>query len=76
MAACFGLLSLSMTFFFTIDRNIPYQQNLGRYDLAVIILEARSNNIEDLLPLVPRTVTTLETIKIGDLVFIQAEHQR
>ncbi len=56
--------------FLTIDRNIPYQQDLSRYDLAVIIIEAQSNNIEDLLPLVSRTLAALETIKPGDLVII------
>lgn len=32
----------------TADRGTPYQQDLSRIDLAVVILEAKSNDIEDL----------------------------
>jgi hypothetical protein len=45
--------------FLTRDRNIPFQQNLKRYPLAFIVLRARSNKIEDLLPLVPELLATL-----------------
>ncbi len=36
----------------TADRGIPEQQNLSRFDLSVVVLEARSNSLEDLAPLV------------------------
>ena len=36
----------------TTDRHIPEQQDLSRYDLAVVILEARSNRLADLAPIV------------------------
>ena len=48
--------------FLTRDRGIPFQQNLRRFPLAFIILRARSNKLEHLLPLVPALITTLEKI--------------
>lgn len=43
----------------TMDRGIEYQQNLEGLDLCVIVLSAVSNDLDDLLPLVPSTNTTL-----------------
>jgi len=37
--------------FITRDRNLGYQQNLQLFDLAVIVLVAPSNDIDDLRPL-------------------------
>ena len=37
----------------TMDRGIEYQQNLAGLDLYPIVLSAVSNDIDDLLPLVP-----------------------
>jgi hypothetical protein len=38
--------------FLTVDKNLPYQQNLGNLPVAVILLEASSNELAALLPLV------------------------
>lgn len=35
----------------TTDRSIPHQQNLARFDLAIVVLEAKSNSYEDLAAL-------------------------
>jgi hypothetical protein len=51
--------------FLTRDQGIPFQQNLRRFPLAFIILRARSNKIEDLLPLVPDLLATLGGIEGG-----------
>ena len=39
--------------FITVDRNLSFQQHLPRYNIAVIVLRARSNRLQDLRPLVP-----------------------
>jgi predicted nuclease of predicted toxin-antitoxin system len=36
----------------TMDRGIPHQQNLAEVDLVIVLLEARSNRLADLMPLV------------------------
>ncbi len=46
------LVAAEFDVFITVDRNLPYQQNLTTLDLAVLILEASSNRLADLQPLV------------------------
>ena len=48
--------------FLTRDRNILFQQNLRQFQLAFVILRARSNKLEYLLPLVPDLLATLDRI--------------
>lgn len=43
--------------FLTLDQDVPYQQNLGKYKIAVFLLRARSNSIRSLDPLVPAILT-------------------
>ena len=49
-------------FFITVDKNIPTQLNLLKYDIGLIILAAKSNTILDLQTLVPKI---LDLIKLG-----------
>lgn len=46
--------------FLTRDQNIKFQQNLKQYPLAFVVLRARSNKLEDLLPLVPALRVALD----------------
>ena len=54
----------------TVDRSIPYQQNLLGLPLAVIILIASRNKYESLSPLVPLALEALKTIQPGSVVQI------
>jgi hypothetical protein len=38
--------------FLTVDKNLPYQQNLADLPIAVIVLDAYSNELTALLPLI------------------------
>ena len=49
----------------TTDTNIPWQQVVARFDLAVLIIRAWSNDIEDLLPWVPEALRVLSSAKPG-----------
>lgn len=49
--------------FLTTDKNIQYQQNLAKFQMAFLILRPRSNDIADLLPLLPETLATLNAIE-------------
>jgi hypothetical protein len=48
--------------FLTADRNLSYQQDLSSFDIAIVVLVARSNRLEDLRPLVPRILEILPTV--------------
>jgi hypothetical protein len=56
----------------TNDRNLEYQQNLKNFNLAVIVLVAHTNDIEDLIPLMPAANDALKTIRAGEVVYIEA----
>ena len=49
--------------FLTADRNLSYQQDLSAFDIAVVVLVARSNRLDDLRPLVPRVLEMLPSAK-------------
>ena len=49
-------------FLITVDKSIPMQLNLLKYDIGLILLSAKSNSIIDLQTLVPKI---LELIKLG-----------
>ncbi len=40
--------------FVTVDRNLPFQQHLAKFDIAVILLRAKTNRITGLVALVSR----------------------
>jgi uncharacterized protein DUF5615 len=60
-----ALAAAEFDVFVTVDRNLPFQQHLPRFDIAVILLRAKTNRIVDLKVLVPNLITTLPTAKKG-----------
>ena len=56
--------------FITVDKSIQYQQNLAAYDLAVVFLRVRSNDIADIEPLMPRLFARWDEIKPRTLLII------
>lgn len=53
----------------TVDQGIPHQQPVSRR-LAIILVRARTNQIEDLLPFVDAISEALKTITPGQIVSI------
>ena len=49
--------------FVTVDRNLSFQQRIPKFKIAVLIVRARSNRLEDLLPLTPRILSVLPKCK-------------
>lgn len=54
--------------FLTADQNVEYQQNLGAYNLAVIVLAAPTTRLQDLEALIPAVLNALEVTKSGEVV--------
>ena len=54
--------------FLTADQNVEYQQDLGAYDLVVIVLVAPTTRLQDLEALVPAVLSTLEVTNPGEVV--------
>jgi hypothetical protein len=54
--------------FITVDRNLTFQQGVGQFDIAVVVLVAYSNAIEDLEPLMPTVVRALSALRRGEVL--------
>ena len=52
----------------TLDKNIPYQQDLKLGRIAILIVRAPSNRVQDLLPVIPDCLVALQSIEPGHVV--------
>jgi len=59
--------------FLTVDQGVEYQQNLFGLDLAIVVMVAATNDIDDLRPLMPRVRETLSSASPGTIVKIQIQ---
>ena len=63
-----GLAAGHFDVFLTVDRNLSYQQDMGRFNIAVVVLVARGNRLADLRPLMPQVLEVLAEIRPGQLL--------
>jgi hypothetical protein len=59
----------------TTDRNLPFQQDLARFSVAVIALRAQSNRVTDLRRLVPERLVALPVARRGAVTWVGAEQR-
>jgi hypothetical protein len=59
--------------FVTVDRNLPFQQDLSRFYLAILVLCTASSRIADLRQLVPQLLRALPVAKRGEVTWIGPE---
>ena len=52
----------------TADRGLEFQQNLARLKISVLVLVAPSNQVEDLVPVLPAALAALLRIEPGCVV--------
>jgi hypothetical protein len=57
--------------FLTNDQSIEHQQNLKLFDLAIIVLVAPTNDIEDLKPLIPEANKAIKNISSREIRYIK-----
>ena len=51
--------------FVTVDRNLSFQQHLPKFTIAVVLLQARTNRLADLVSLVPELLRAIPAAKPG-----------
>ena len=56
--------------FVTVDRNLSFQQHLPKFDIAVAVLRAKSNRLEDLRPLAAPLLAELGEMRSGRVTLI------
>ena len=58
--------------FVTVDKNLPFQQNLATLPIALVVLDAVSNELPALLPLVPVLLRELASLKPRTYILVSA----
>ncbi len=58
--------------FITVDRNLSFQQNLPQFNIAVVVLQASSNRLADMKPVVPNILAILATVTKGQATVVSA----
>ena len=56
----------------TVDKNIRHQQNLANRSIAILIIRAASNDLDDIRSQIPHALDALETIKQGQILEVGA----
>jgi hypothetical protein len=67
------LASQHFDVFVTVDRNLLFQQNLDSFSIAVVVLQAKTNRLADLRPLVSSLLAAIESALPGAAKFIGAD---
>lgn len=64
-----ALAAAEFDVFLTADRNLSHQQDVSAFDIAVVVLVARSNSINDLRPLAGVAPSAVEIQRrLGDIL--------
>ena len=64
------LLTLAASYFeafVTTDRNLSFQHNLSRFNIAMVVLTARTNRLTDLRPIIPARLKVLPFVRKGEV---------
>lgn len=59
--------------FITIDQNLPYQQHLPKYNIAVVALKSISNHYKDLVEYVDTASKMITSAEKGNFYLIESE---
>ena len=66
--ALLALAEKEFDVFITGDRNLNFQQAVGKFNIAVIVLHAPSTQLHHTLPLMSKVLAALPKIKPGEVV--------
>ena len=55
----------------TIDKNLKYQQNFVKYDIALIVLDVLKNDLKHILPLIKQIKEHLLTIEAHEIRIVK-----
>jgi Domain of unknown function (DUF5615) len=71
--ALLKLAEAQFDIFLTIDSNLEYQQNIIAFNIAIVALVAKSNDIDTLRPLVPVLNESIPKAAKGEVSYIEAK---
>ena len=58
--------------FLTVDQGIPHQQNLRAAGVGVVVMVGSTNQLADLIPLVPDVLKALAALQPGNVVEVRS----
>jgi hypothetical protein len=50
------------------DRNLSFQHDMTTFNIAVVVLHAKTTKLDDTVVLIPKVISLLPTLKSGDVV--------
>ena len=65
-----GLAAAQFDVFVTVDRNLSFQQDIVSFTIAVVVLQATTNRLADLRPLLPSLLSAIDATPPGTAKFI------
>ncbi len=68
--ALLALAEKEFEVFITVDRKISDEQDLRKFKISVILLRATTNRLQDIRPLVPELLKTIERATAGALTTV------
>jgi len=51
----------------TVDRNLIFQQHIAASGIAVVVMHAVTNRLQDLLPLAPQVIDAIAVTPVGSI---------
>jgi predicted nuclease of predicted toxin-antitoxin system len=66
--ALLALAQADFDVFVTVDRNLSFQQDVNKFNIAVVVLVAKSNKHAALQPLMTEVLTVLAALAPGQVV--------
>ena len=67
-----ALAAASFDAFVTVDKSMPFQQNLSTLPIALVVLDSFSNELHALLPLLPRLEQELSALVPKSYVLVRS----
>ena len=68
------LAEIEFDVFITVDRNLSFQQNLPKFNIAVLVLRAESNRLADLQPFAQKIIGILPNLTKGKAEIISLDN--
>jgi hypothetical protein len=62
------MVSAKFACLLTVDQNIKFQQNISASGIAVVVIAARTNRLQDLRPILPRALEALAKVAPGEVI--------
>jgi predicted nuclease of predicted toxin-antitoxin system len=56
----------------TVDKSLKHQQNISNRRIAILVIRAASNDIDDIRPHLPEMLVELQSIRLGQIVEVGA----